>query len=353
MNEVLETKKISFLKVLTILGLIGVITWASIGLVSVAPTAFSSLASLAGSLDDYKNELNADAPASLIVTSDKAIVPTGETFELSWVTVDSQGSYTFTYQCTEGVALDILNIEGARGINCDKSYNIGNVSSLKLRADSEKNRYSDINYTIAFLGTNDTQPRASGNASLTVINNLINDTTKPVVTEADPEPTEATEPVKEEVATETPTVTTAPAKPTTVTPKPAPTYQQEYVYTIPVSDPNGRVDLATRFINSGRIVGNTFFPETIKQTDKGAIQFEVKNYGTKTSDTWTFSVTLPNGELYTSSNQTPLKPNERAVLTVGFIATNKSSYNFTVKVTEKTDQTTLNNQFSQTVKFLK
>lgn len=346
-----EPKKVSFLKKIAILGLIGIITWASIGLVSVAPAAFTSLASLASSLNDYKNNLdnNNDELDTLIVTSNKTIVPTSETFELSWSTVRKQGSYTFSYKCTDGVALDIVEADGNRGINCEQVYNIGNISTLKLKADSEKNRFSEIKYTIAFLGTNDTKPRASGEASLTIINSKISDST---VAKTDDSKDSSNVGTATTTETSKPQTVTTPVAPTTTT-KPAPTYTQEYVYTIPVSDPKGRVDLAARFINSGRIVGNTFFPEVIKQNDKGAIQFEVKNYGTKTSGTWTFSVTLPNGELYTSSNQTQLKPNERAVLTIGFATTNTSNHKFTVKVIEKSDRTTLNNQFTQSVSFLK
>ncbi|MEY3783736.1 MAG: hypothetical protein RLZZ230_58 [Candidatus Parcubacteria bacterium] len=343
MNDVPKTKKTALLKILAIFVFIGLITWTSIKLVAVAPQAFSSLASLAEGLNQYRNTLTNDSneatttPASITVTSNKTLVPAGDNFELAWSIAENQGTYTFSYDCTEGVALDILNIDGIRSINCNTTYNVGNVSTLSLKADSEKNRFSEVNYQIAFLATNDTTPRATGSASITIVNDKLSD----LAMKPDTEPA----PTEEIVVTET--------KTTSVTTKPAPTYQQEYVYTIPVSDPNGKTDMAVSFINTGRIVVDTFFTGAIKQNESGAIQFAVKNQGTKTSSDWTFSVTQPNGETYTSAKQKPLKPNERAVLTVGFNTIDKSSHNFLVSVSENTDKNNLNNNFTKTVTFLK
>ena len=87
------------------------------------------------------------------------------------------------------------------------------------------------------------------------------------------------------------------------------------------------------------------------QDEKGAIQFEVKNYGSKTSDTWEFEVSLPNGGTYSSDEQEPLKPNERAVLTIGFPTTDDSQHTFVVTIDESTDRNSLNDRFTQTVTF--
>ena len=132
-----------------------------------------------------------------------------------------------------------------------------------------------------------------------------------------------------------------------------PTYQQEFIYAIPTSDPNGLTDLSTRFLSIGTIVGNTFFAGEVKQDEKGAIQFEVKNYGTKTSKEWTYSVTLPNGGTYQSDNQNPLKPNERALVTIGFPTIDKSTHKFVVSIKESSDRNSANNEFTETVKFVK
>ncbi len=360
MNDIIESKRPSAFKIIVVLILIGIITFASIKLVKTAPEAFSSLASIAESLTEYKNQLankvGEDKEDNLIVTSNKTLAPIGETVELTWEKVDSNGSYTFSYTCTEGVALNILNVDGIKNIDCDKVYNVGNQSSLSINADSEKNRFSEVSYTIAFLGTNDTEPRAIGMASLTIVNEKISlvNASSEVEIKADTSTTSSTSTLaasEPKNTVETKPVVKAP------TPKPAvvtkPVYKQEFIYTVPASDPNGKTDLGVKFLNSGIISRNTFTIDEIEQNENGAIQFEVKNFGTKTSSDWTFSVKLPSGETYTSSKQSPLKPNERAVLAIGFDATDLSKHNFVVTVTEKTDRNIDNNKFTKNLNFVK
>ncbi len=336
MNDVSQQKKDSVLKSLAIAGFVAIIiliAWLSVQLVNVVPGAFSSLASLAESINQREQVVENEV-ATLLVTSNSTLVNTGEVVTIAWNTAKAKGSYTFSYECTDGMAVDLVNTDGTKSISCDTNYNIGDTDTLTITADSEKERFAELKYTIAFLGTNDTKPRATGNASLTVVNSDIRDEM------LNPDETTEETPVEETVA-ELPTEAVTP------------TYTQEYTYTIPVSDPNGRTDLGTRFLNTGRIIGQTFFPGELMQNETGAIQFEVKNYGSKTSEVWTFSVTLPNGGTFESEEQNPLKPNERAVLTIGFAEVAASSHTFNVAVEEATDQTPLNDRFSRSVTFTK
>lgn len=346
MKDESKNKKDGVLKSLAIIGFVGIIiiiSWLSIQLVNVMPNAFSSLASLAEGLNQqsFKEEVEGEVKP-LLVTSNTTLVNTGESINLSWETVPNQGSYTFSYTCTEGVSIDILDVNnGLRNITCDTNYNVGNSDSISITVESEKKRFENIEYSIAFLATNDTTPRAEGSASFTVINSSIQDVI------ASNEETESESVVEETEEKETSEPTTEVVEPTT------PTYNQEFVYTIPTSDPNGRTDLSTKFLATGKIVGNTFFPEALVQDENGALQFEVKNYGTKTSGKWTYTLSLPGGGNYSSTEQSPLKPNERALITIGFPTTDSSSYTFVGKVTEATDKNTINNQFSQTVSIKK
>lgn len=368
MNDVSQQqKKDSILKSLAILGFIGVvilIAWLSIQLVNVIPGAFSSLASLAESLNSRQQLATETTDIKTIsVTSNSTLVNAKESVTASWGEANVPGSFTFSYKCTNGVAIDLQGVEGVRSITCDTNYNIGNVTSLTFTIDSEKDRYADVWYTISFLGTNDTSPRAAGTAQLTVINSEIKSVLATTVSNEEevtpvfeetpiveaPEVTST--PVVETVAESTFAPVTEAVKPIVSTP--APTYEQQYTYTIPVSDPNGRVDLGTRYLGLGRIVGDTFFAGTVKQDESGAVQFEVKNYGSKTSGTWTYKVTLPNGDTYTSSTQKALKPNERAILTVGFPTVTVNSHTFVVIVTEANDLVSLNDSFQQKVTFAK
>ena len=346
MTDVSNKKKDSVLKTLAVAGFIGIIiliAWVSIQLINVIPGTFSSLASLAGSMNQYQETIvKRNGLEALTVTSNATLINVGEQVELSWATTKVPGSYTFAYQCSEGVSVDIVNVAGIGSINCDTNYNIGDVDSLSILISSEKERYADVDYTISFLATNDTEPRAGGSASITVVNSEISN----IIAENN-DNEETVEAAAEEPEVET--VTEELVIPEVGTP----VYEQEFVYTIPTSDPNGRTDLSTKFLNTGTIVGNSFFAGVIKQEETGAIQFEVKNYGTKTSDKWSYEVTLPGSGVYESPELAPLKPNERAVLTVGFPTTDKPTHTFKVTIDENTDRNTSNDQFSQFVVFLK
>lgn len=338
-NTPKQSRRSKPLIITVLVGLIILIAWLSIQIVSIAPAAFTSLASLAEGLNQYSASTETTEPADtkvLTVTSNKTLVNSGEALTLTWDTATIAGSYTFSYTCTDGVALDLLEADsGLRAIACNTNYNIGKVSSLLVSVSSEKERFETVDYTVAFLATNDTTPRASGHASFTVVNDSIPAITVAEEVEPTPEPVEV--------------VTT----PETTTPETGTGTSYEFTYTIPVSDPAGRTDLGTRFLASGTIVVDTFFSGEIVQGEAGAIQFEVKNYGTKTSTEWTYSVTLPTGSIYTSAVQAPLKPNERAAIVIGFPTAEKTQHAFTVTIDETSDQNNLNDTFTQTVSFVK
>jgi len=357
-SEKNEEKKDSVLKILAITGFIGIIifiAWASIQLVSVVPSAFSSLASLAesvnssGSASEEEREVD-----TLVVTSDTLLANAGEPVTINWNSAQANGSYVFSYDCADGVAIDLINDNGFQNIQCGSNYNIGDVDSTTLTIDSEKNRYTDITYSVSFLGTRDTSPRAMGSASLTVINS---DISSEVAVSDDTQGTETgtdSDVITPELeATTTPSTPSQPATDPTppVTPT-TPEYTQEYVYEIPTSNPNGNADLGARYLFIGEIENNQFVPGAIAENAAGAVQFEVKNFGTKTSRNWSFTVSLPGGGTYESSSQSPLKPNERAVLTVGFSGADVRSHTFQVEVDLASDSNQGNNDFAQRVTFV-
>ncbi len=358
-DEIHQQKKDSVLKSLAIFGFIGIIiliAWLSVKLVDLAPNAFSSLASLAETIRKEQTSATTEgtpALATLPFTSNPTLTNAGEPVAISWAAANLPGSYVFSYECAEGVAIDLIDVPNLGSITCNTNYTLGDVTELRFSVDSEKERYTDVRYTISFFGTNDTTPRAIGAAQLTVINSKISsviattvtndDTTVPETTPTTPEPEPAPAPAPETPSTPAPTLVT-----------PTPSYTEEvYTYVIPTSDPAGRTDLGVRFIGTGSIVGNSFVPSLLTYNKAGALQFEVKNHGTKTSATWTFSVTMPDGSTYRSPAQVALKPNERALLTIGFAASTVREHTFVVIATEPTDQVTLNDSFRQTVTFVR
>jgi hypothetical protein len=348
-----QQKKESILKSLAILGFIGtivVIAWLSVQLIQILPSAFSSLASLAESVYNERHTvLQTEEAETLAITSTTTLATAGEPVTITWSAASVPGNFAFSYHCADGVAIDLADTAETRSITCDTLYDIGNVTTLTFLVDSEKRRYADIWYTISFLGTNDTEPRASSTAQLTVVNSTITSS----LAEATPEVAKPTKPAQTTpTISETPTTPTIPKTETIpVTPTTQPKPEQEYSYTIPVSNPQGKVDLATRYLDLGKIINNSFVASAVRRDEAGAIQFEVKNHGTKTSGTWTYSITLPDGDVYRSKSQAALKPNERAVLTIGFPAVSVSSHTFIVTVNEASDQVVRNDSFQKKVTF--
>jgi hypothetical protein len=339
-----QQQKDGIMKSLAIAGFIGliiVIAWLGIQLVKVLPNAFTSLASLADTVYNYDT-------TGVVATSNKGTVSAGESVTISWNVPQRAGTFAFSYACAEGLAVDMRDSLGAiKALSCGTNYNMGSVSAADIIATSEKNRFTDLRYRIDFIPSGSDEPQSSDENTITIVNATISSGSTPEVPAATSTPATTTPVVIEKPATTTPTVptTTKPAVP------PKPVYVQQPVYGLPASNPNGFTDLAVTYIGSGVLVGNTFQNKAVIDNDStGAIQFEVKNIGTKTSNTWTYTAKLPNGETYTSPKQAALKPNERAVITIGFAmgdTTGVKRYNVEVSITP--DSNSRNNQFETVV----
>ncbi|NCN12113.1 hypothetical protein GW937_02205 [Candidatus Kaiserbacteria bacterium] len=358
-SEQLLPKKNSLLKITAIIGFFGVtilIAWLAIKLVGLAPSAFSSLASLAETLNERRLDIvdSTTDKWSLVVASDNTLTTVGVPVKATWNESKIPGTFSFSYACKEGVAVDLIGVRALSSITCATEYSLGNATEVVFSVDSEKDRYADLAYTISFSGTNDTKPRAFKTIQLTVVNNAIASNQESVPDIELPEETVlTTEPVITEIPT-TPVIPTPETVPNSIPPKAiTPTYTEKITYTTPVSDPNGRTDLGVRFIGTGSIINNSFVPGVVSQDKAGAIQFEVKNYGTKTSGTWDLSVTLPDGSHYESNDEIALKPNERAVMTIGFSAPKVATFTFIVIVDEANDVYALNDTLQQTVPFIR
>jgi len=346
-NNVSPAKKDSILKSLAIAGFLAIlliVAWLAIQLVHLFPSAFSSVASLAESVNQYQETIidTNEEVGKLTMTSNTSLINNGETVDIEWSKVNAIGTYVFSYECIDGVAIEHHSAAGVRPIDCNTNYNVGDITTLTIGIDSEKNRYADVVYDIAFLRTSDTQPRAAGSDTVTVFNTDINQ--QFALSDAP-----ASEVVADVIDTPAAPVITTPTTPTT---NPGtPTFTQEFTYAIPVSDPNGYTDLGASYIAVGSVVNRAFVPGAVSQDEAGAVQFAIKNFGTKTSRTWTFSIELPNGNTYQSPTQVALKPNERAVLTIGFPAGAPAIHTFELELDESTDRNSRNDSFTQTVGF--
>ncbi len=337
-EEQKEAQKISAIKTLAIIGFITSIVlcvWLAVQLVRLVPSGFSSLASLVESINSREKEF--------IVTTEKNIINSGELFTLTWTEMKREGTYTLSYVCMDGVSAEMQTASGDRtALACNTSLSLPEDSSeTKILFRSEKRRFTDIPFSITYTPSNDTDAATSKEGLVTIVNETYTEAV-------------ATAPVAPQ-ATTTPSVAATTTKPT---PKPTPvTYVPKRIVTTtyPVSNPSGVSDIQVTYLGMGswNEGSQTFTPQdTLEANSKGAIRFEVKNIGTKTSDSWKYEIELPDTEsrLVTSSFQESLKPNERAVIIVAFnIGDARRSEELEVTVISNSDSNSGNNSFSKRI----
>lgn len=340
MNEVSNESKNAAIKSLAIIGFIVVIVlsvWIAVQVVRFAPTAFSTLASIADGV--YGRD------ADFIVATEKNIVNSGDTFAVSWTSLQKDGTYVFTYRCTEGVSAEIRNSEGnIVSVDCEVQLPLAaRDQSADVIFTSEKRRFADVPFSIKFIPEGEIVASEEKNQLVTVVNATISQSSDLAVqTEVEKDESEVIEENGSEDNTASVIGGTVQTKPVTTT-----------IY--PVSDPNGTTDLQLIYLGIGTFNKNTqlFTPGTEIDNDKrSAVRFEVKNIGTKTSGDWTFSADLLQGYSYNSPSQEPLRPNERAVITLGFDEVTQSvgTQNIVVTVSGGNDINTSNNSFDWAIK---
>lgn len=332
-------------KVLAIAGfvvVIGFLLWLAVTLVTALPSAFSSLASIAEGIQQNR-------PATtMTVANANSIVNNGEGFAISWTDINRAGVYTLAYTCTDGVAVDMrYPANNITSVPCGETIRLGSdVTSLELIARSEKKRFIDIDYTIGFIPNGADAVAYSTDSSFTVVNVNIPQSQSIATTDTEADDTEPTGEVAGETTDDTveePSTPVTPGEPTVVATE---------IFELPSSDPDGFVDLAIKYLGTGRLTNdNEFIPGgTIDSDSRGAFQFEVRNLGTKTSDEWSFEAALPTGREFASDEQDGLLPNEYSVITLGFDLTGETgAQTFGAEIDVDDDRVAGNNDFTWAV----
>ena len=281
------------IKILAIIGFLAtlvLVLWLLVEGAKRTPAAFSSLASIAESIQNYR------PIHEFTIATEKSTVNSGESFQISWTDTKQPGEYHFGYTCTDGVDLLVRDGDGALvKIPCMNTLSLpADVHGLFLSITSGKMRFSDVPLKVTFTNPKN-ETLFTGETKVTVVNVTI--PTDETAREA------TTTPKQKEIA------------PTPATPAPKPVTTIVY----PQSDPKGFTDLAVSTIGTGVLQnGALTYTTTLNPNLRNAIAFDIKNIGTKTSGTWTFKTTLPSGVIYTSDAQAPLKPNEHAIFTLSF-----------------------------------
>ena len=337
-NTTNEPQKTAVIKTLAIIGfIVGIIlvAWLAVQAVRLIPSTFRTLASIADSLDHTRR-------GDFSIASEKGTVESGEETSFSWTPLATRGTYTFSYQCVDGISVRIEDaVGGMSALSCETEAIIETDSnSLKVAFTSEKNRFTDVLYTIAFIADDAQDESYERTGIITVSNPAVNNGTATPNTGGTDETPVTPKPT-------TPT-TQKPTTPTTVITVPVVTTSY------PVSNPNGYVDLAVTFIGVGEYRNGRFVKQSeLEEGERGALQFEVRNIGTKTSGAWNYRAELPteSEDNYVSAMQSGLRPNERQIITLQFDnVSDSSSERATATVYASDDFKTANNSFSQTIR---
>jgi len=329
-------------KSLAIVGILAAViffVWLAVQIVGLVPSAFSSLASLANNVYNY------DGTPALTTTTSNTVINSGDSFTISWNEVRPAGTFFFSYACADGISLSLRTTESdIITLSCDESYDLGDVTNVEVMLATERQRFTDVDYEVTFVANSESISDVVATNTITIVNANI-PTGSPLVDTIPEMPVV--------VVPEVPTVET-PVAPV-ITAPPAPTYIEEVIYAIPVSNPNGFTDLKITYLGVG-VEKNGVFTRagTIATNEKGAIRFSVKNVGTRTSEAWSMKADLPSNISYQSPNQISLKPNEEAILTLGFDGITQTGIEtFSVTLDTSRDTVTANNTFTWAITIVK
>lgn len=307
--------KVLLTKVLAIVGFISTLvggSWIVSGGVVSIPAHFAELASLARSLESGKSGTD------LVIKTKDTVVKSDEPFTISWNEGATDGVYHFRYDCGKDVTVILRNGDAEKGIPCTEAITLpATMHELSLRVTSEKNRLIDVPLILSVTDTQGTIIR-KGTIKMTVTNSDVA-FGEPSKTKTVPTPKHKASVPK----SETPSYTTSQS----ITPS-----------TYPQFESNGFVDLRVSTEGVGRISDQQFVYMASYDTHaENAIIIDVKNVGTKTSDTWELRTDLPTGTTYTSGVQSGLKPNEHVTFTIRFGL--DSHADDTVKITSTVETT--------------
>lgn len=271
------------------------------GFFSAVPSTFSALASAIVSVTS--TFIPADKGETLVVVPPPIPVQSGESFVLSWNydRKGTEGKYTLSYACADGVSLSSPAKSGAMGaVPCGAPFEFMNVNDATvLSARTERKEPTEISVAIAFTPSGQSEPAVSGAALVTVENGS---KTQGI---ADKKP-------------QTGGGVTAGQETTTV-----------HIIndaTRIESDPAGVADLAIRMTElgvvdeaSGEFTASAA-PSRSAPGKRIAVRFYVENVGAKTSEAWFFIANLPTTppHSYTSPTEQALAPGDRIEFTLGF-----------------------------------
>ncbi len=297
-------------RVFAVIGFVAIIGAGLWGTASVArgiPNAFSAIASAIVSL----TSIFVPANEQITISVPSLTVLSGEEFSISWEHVNKsvEGSYTFRYDCADGVSFASPTASGSLvTVFCNTPFNFLNErDSITLTPTSTSNRFIDVTLHVDFTPNGQNTPTVTGSTLLTIANEAITGSPSTITP---PTGGTTTQPPRGSVSAGTETTS---------------------IHVIPtngsgVSSPTGAIDLSARIIAVGVVekATGTFTasstPNRALGTHRVAVKFAVENNGTRTSPQWTFNAVLPTfpSHVFSSPVQPSLAPGDRIEFTLGF-----------------------------------
>lgn len=332
-NVVEDTARTTkWLAVFGLFALVLALAWFIFTVIAFIPNALS----LAGSAL-FTSEQEEIQTSEIILGTMVTPAVNDEIITLSWEHSPEPplGSYAVWFACADDVTVQVVTPDdGMQSINCETYYNIGERTSLNVLFQSPSTEITSIDYEIAFVPEDENLEQQGSVGTIVIENPAL------ALREDDKEDIEEEADIIDETEVEEEAIE-----------QPAPEYREDIVYQVPQSDPQGATDLGVRFFGVGILENETFTAQpSFEQSKRGAIRFVVTNHGTRTSENWTYTATLPNGQIYESPTQMPLRPNENATISLGFRSPAETgTYPFSVAIETTRDISTANHSFSWSV----
>jgi len=231
---------------------------------------------------------------------------------------EEDGSYSFFYECREGVHLERPNTNEI--IFCNTPYSFVNSDdSFSFKVLSTKNEPVDVPLSVNFVKNNSTRISERGEAQISI--NGGSSTGNIVI-------------VGNNTGTTTGNIGTGTGTGTGntnngVAIKPGNKTEEEILFnetngtTNGFSNPSGLPDLKSVIIAVGEIDRQTNIftaTNTIPMISRGAVKFQIENVGTKQTGSWYFNVVVPTfpSYIYHSTAQPSLFPGEKIEYVIGF-----------------------------------
>lgn len=307
-RDAIGTGAVRTLAIIGFLALVGIGMWGSVTVARAVPGALQNIAAAVVSFTQIF------IPASETITlSAPLTTPSGQPVTISFSHEDknTDGSYTFRFNCVEGVAVTSGQNGATESIFCNVPFHfINTANTITITPDSSANRFVDIEVFIDFTPNGAATPTVTGSTALTIENEGV--TGSPATL------------TPNQPAATTPTVPTAPSAPRAPGQSTSNTYP--ITGTVAVSNPNGFVDLTARVIEVGVVDKTTgaftasSTPQRVPQNARVAVRFAIENNGTKTSPEFAFNAVLPTypAHVFSSPMQQALGPGDRIEFTLGF-----------------------------------